>query len=254
MKKIILAAVFAALGSATALAADLSSPGYSKAPMLVDPAANWSGFYVGINGGGGLANGAFTDMDDFLSASDKHQTGFGTAGGQVGYNWQMRSFVLGVEGDLNYMSTNSSHAIAFAFSSGPSGFNSSTTLKLDAFASVRARAGLAVDNTLLYVTGGPAWGHSDSSVRFLRSNPLSNSYNSIDNEWRLGFAAGAGVEHMLTQNLVLRAEYLYLDFLDRSHDVIASVSPTSCTATVNCRFNFANSASLARVGLSYKFK
>jgi outer membrane immunogenic protein len=253
MKKIILAAVFAALGSASALAADISSPGYSKAPMLADPAANWSGFYIGINGGGGLANGAFTDVDGFFGTDDKHQTGFGTVGGQVGYNWQMRSFVMGVEGDLNYMSVNNSHALALGSSSGVNGFNSSTTLKLDAFGSVRARAGLAVDNTLVYVTGGPAWGHSDSSVNFVRSNPLANSYKSVDNEWRIGFAAGAGVEHMLTQNLVVRAEYLYLDFLDQRRDVIATLSPTSCTG-INCRFNFANSASLARVGLSYKFR
>jgi outer membrane immunogenic protein len=253
MKKIILAAFFAALGSASALAADLPSQGYTKAPMLADPAANWSGFYIGINGGGGLARGAFVDMDQFFDANDQHQSGFGTVGGQVGYNWQVRSFVLGVEGDLNYMSANSSHAIALLSSSGPNGFNSSTTFKMDAFGSLRARAGLAVDSTLVYVTGGPAWGHSDSSVNFTRSNPLSNSYKSIDHEWRMGFAAGVGVEHMLTQNLVLRAEYLYLDFLDQRHDLIASVSPTSCTPS-NCRYNFANTASLARVGLSYKFK
>src|SRR3982074_388675 len=249
MKRILCGMVMAAALSGSAFAIDLPSRGY-KAPMLADPASNWSGFYVGIHGGGGMANADILDPDGrFFGANTKFHTGFGTAGGQIGYNWQMNSFVFGVEGDLNYMSARSSHPVALANS-----FFDTTAenFKLDAFGSLRARAGLAVDSTLIYVTGGPGWGHSASSVT---SDDLISPlrFQSIDNEWRMGFAAGFGVERMMTQNLVLRAEYLYLDFLSKQQNLIRSDGVLSC-GTANCHKDLANTASIARVALSYKFQ
>jgi len=69
----------------------------------------------------------------------------------------------------------------------------------------------------------------------------------------MGFAAGFGVERMMTQNLVLRAEYLYLDFLSKQQNLIRSDGVLSC-GTSNCHNDFANTASIARVALSYKFQ
>src|SRR4051794_24435932 len=105
MKKIVLATVLAALGSASALAADLAPRAYSKAPMMAAPVSTWQGFYVGGNvgygwGGDGKTNftflpteTAFGDQNTSLNAKPQ-----GVIGGvQIGYNWQADVFVAGFE-------------------------------------------------------------------------------------------------------------------------------------------------------------
>jgi outer membrane immunogenic protein len=243
MKKILLATALVALGSVSALAADLPARAmYTKAAAA--PTGSWAGLYIGINGGGGVANSEVLDLQDEAFANTKFQSGFGTFGGQLGYNWQAGSFVFGLEGDLNYVSANNTRAVGNLFG------NNNATFKMDAFGSVRARAGVAVDRALIYVTGGPAWGHFDSNVSL-----DDNFSRATDKEWRLGLAAGAGVEYQLTQNVVLRGEYLYLNFVDKQSDVLrVSNGASDCGVTHPCQFNFANSAQLARVGLSYKFQ
>jgi opacity protein-like surface antigen len=125
------------------------------------PPANWAGFYIGANAGGGIAKSDF--LDDCFSCYDTtFHTGFGTVGGQLGYNRQWASTVLGLEGDLNWASAKESHAVGLDIHNhccvGTANF------QFDAFGSIRARAGLAVDQTLAYVTAGPAWGHFNSVV------------------------------------------------------------------------------------------
>src|SRR4051812_17099997 len=93
MKRILTGLFMAAALSAPALAADMA-PSY-KAPAYA-PAANWTGLYLGVNGGGGILNGDFLDQDCNECANTTIHTGFGTFGGQIGYNWQLSNFVLGL--------------------------------------------------------------------------------------------------------------------------------------------------------------
>jgi outer membrane immunogenic protein len=244
MKRILTSLLMAAALSAPALAADIA-PAY-KAPAYT-PAANWTGLYLGINGGGGILNGEISDPDDFFEAeSTKFQAGFGTFGGQLGFNWQLNNFVLGLEGDLNWASAKKSEGVNLDDGT----FNQGTsTLKMDAFGSVRGRAGLAVDHTLIYVTGGPAWGHFNSSDIHDGGFVVAN-----DHEWRVGLAAGAGVEYMLTSNWIIRGEYMFLDFLDSSKPILVDGVPSDCTSNGGpCRIKFANTANVVRAGISYKF-
>lgn len=132
MKKILLSSV-ALLGLATgAMAADLPSR-VAPAPVAVVPVFTWTGFYVGVNAGYGWTvddtvtiNGTTYDID-----ADSF-----VGGAQVGYNYQIGSFVVGVEGDLQW-----------ADFGGDS----------DWFSTVRARAGVAFDRALVYATGGFAF-------------------------------------------------------------------------------------------------
>jgi outer membrane immunogenic protein len=181
-----LTAVASLLGASSALAADLAPRPYTKAPVIVDPGYNWTGFYVGLNGGysWGRAN---TDMVPSPFATVFPLTPFapfrqdvngGLAGGQAGYNWQVdRKWVVGLEGDVQWSGERSSRLLSFVSgrygsfangipnpAAGPD-FNSIATLTsnlsydLQWFATFRARGGLLVDpQTLLYATGGLAVG------------------------------------------------------------------------------------------------
>jgi outer membrane immunogenic protein len=195
MKRILigLSAVAAMLAATSASAADLAPRPYTKAPVIVDPGYNWTGFYVGLNGGysWGRAN---TDMvsSPFTAifplapfAPFRQDVNGGIAGGQAGYNWQVdRKWVVGVEGDIQWSGERSSRSLNFVSarygslanglptpSVGPD-FNSIATLTsnlsydLQWFATFRARGGLLVDpQTLLYATGGLAVGEFKYSAQ-----------------------------------------------------------------------------------------
>jgi outer membrane immunogenic protein len=166
MKKLLLTGVaFTALIAGPAMAADLAV----RAPAYV-PAWSWAGFYIGVNGGGGIALGSIEDKDCWFCASDSFHKGFGEIGGQIGYNWQFGSAVLGVEADWNWNSLDYSGFIGLDDT-----IAGRTALKLNQFGSVRARAGLAYDRTLLYVTAGPAWGRLQGSVTPFCQNANCNN-------------------------------------------------------------------------------
>src|SRR5262245_13825033 len=98
MKKNLLlaaASLVALSAAAPAMAADLAARPYTKAPAMVAAIYDWSGFYIGINGGGGSADTSW----DILGS--RNATG-GTVGGQIGYRWQSANFVFGLEGQGNW--------------------------------------------------------------------------------------------------------------------------------------------------------
>src|SRR5205807_9242148 len=102
MKKLLLVtASLVALGAAApAVAADLAARPYTKAPPMVQAAYDWSGFYIGLNGGGGTSHNCW-DLVGGLAEGCHDATG-GTVGGQVGYRWQTGPIVFGVEAQGNW--------------------------------------------------------------------------------------------------------------------------------------------------------
>ena len=112
-------------------------------------AYNWTGFYVGINGGGGWGRSTQTDAAGVTSGS-YNQSG-GLVGGTVGYNWQMTNWVLGLEADWDWANIDgSTNPVVCA---APGCFTD-----LRSIGTVRPRLGYAWDRWLVYVTGGLAWG------------------------------------------------------------------------------------------------
>ncbi len=150
MKKelLLLTASLVAIGSAMpAFGADLATRSvYTKAPPLVAAAYDWSGFYVGINGGWGTSRNCWN-----FSGTDEgcHDSNGGTVGGQIGYRWQMGQLVLGVEGQGNWADFSGSNvSLAFAPAVNQS--------KINAFGLMTGQVGYAWNNVLLYAKGGAA--------------------------------------------------------------------------------------------------
>src|ERR1700733_1553667 len=109
----ILAVATLAVGAAApAVAADLPARApatYTKAPAIVQAAYDWSGFYIGINGGGATGKVDWTN-DGGLGDEGSHNPSGGTVGGQIGYRWQLNSWVFGLEAQGNWADLKGSNA------------------------------------------------------------------------------------------------------------------------------------------------
>lgn len=191
MKKIVLG-IIAALFITPVMAADMPA----KAPVKAVAYTNWTGFYIGISGGGDWGRFSQTNTISGVSLGYFNQTG-GLIGGTVGYNWQAGNFVYGLETDLSWSNLTGTQ------SCGPTlTFICNTDMR--AYGTVRARAGMAVlSNTIAYVTGGLAY----ADIRATR-----NVSATVSDNWKAGYTIGGGVETMLWPNWSVKLEYLFSDF------------------------------------------
>jgi outer membrane immunogenic protein len=220
MKRVVLACVgIAALGGVAA-AADLPPAGgapYYKAPAVyAPPAYTWSGFYLGINGGGAWGTSSWTTPGSF-------DTSGGFVGGTIGYNYQMDQAVLGVEGDIDWADINGS----VSCSTGSCKTNDNW------LSTVRARLGYAADRFMPYVTGGLAVGDIQASAPGFPGGSVTNA----------GWTAGGGIEFALPGHWSAKAEYLYVDLGNFS----CGISCGSTAQTVSF------TANLFRGGINYRF-
>src|SRR4030081_2230799 len=157
--------------SMNAFAADLSPRTYTKAPVMVDPGFNWSGFYVGGNvgyswgrsGNSETLSDAATGAALFTNTSRNDVNGV-IGGAQAGYNWQSSNWLFGLEADIRGSGEKvSSTIVCLACGDGPSNITSNLTQKLNWFGTVRGRAGVLVTPAvLLYATGGLAYGEVET--------------------------------------------------------------------------------------------
>ena len=193
MKKYLLASV-AALGlvaAGAASAADLPSrKGPVAAPVYMPPAFSWTGFYLGANAGYGWGN---VNANGFANVGDLD--GF-VGGGQVGYNYQMGQFVLGVEADLQGADLSSGNNLGLV------------NVKTEYFGTVRARVGVAFDRFMPYITGGWAYGNVKTSIPGIGF--------SSDRSHTGGYAVGGGLEYAFTNNIIAGVEYLYVDLGEKN--------------------------------------
>jgi outer membrane immunogenic protein len=222
MKRVILAFVgVVALGGAAA-AADLppapAPAPYYKAPALV-PTYDWSGFYLGINGGGGWGRSTWTTTGSF-------DTSGGLVGGTIGYNYQINQVVLGLEGDIDWADINGSVTNA--------GCPSTACTTTDNWLStVRGRLGYAADRFMPYVTGGAAFGDVKATGPGLSGTDTTNA----------GWTVGGGIEFAIAGHWTAKAEYLYVDL---GHVGCG----TACGATTE---NVSWRSNIGRLGINYRF-
>ncbi|WP_213738243.1 outer membrane beta-barrel protein [Bradyrhizobium sp. dw_411] len=183
-----------------ASAADLPAraPAYSKAPAIVDVAYDWSGFYIGINGGG--ATSRFDWNADGFGDEGSHNATGGTFGGQVGYRWQMSSVVFGLEAQGNWSDfKGSSTSVLFA--------GQTNTSKIDSFGLFTGQIGYAWDRVLVYVKGGAAV--TDNHYTANSTLPPLIGFDATS-ETRWGATVGVGVEYAFAQNWSVGFEYDHL--------------------------------------------
>ncbi len=234
-------------GIATASAADMA---VKARPMAPPPAFSWTGFYVGANVGGGwtpesgssefgplfpgfivLAPNAV--IPTVFPGQLASLTGSGSSsgvigGGQIGYNWQVNQFVLGVEADLVGTDLKGSSGSATR-SFGPPLILATVTQTvtvdfghIDWMASFRGRAGFAVDRALFYVTGGAAVAEIGGSRTTVVNSPTiaipAGTFvaNNGGSTTRWGWTVGGGIEWAFSQNWSLAGEYRYTDFGNRA--------------------------------------
>jgi outer membrane immunogenic protein len=199
MKKQAIAVLILAAMGTSASAADLPAAVYTKAPVVA-PIYNWTGFYVGANGGYGWGN---TSEYGVVSGNGvSFGTSGGFAGGQAGYNWQVGSWVLGVEADGDW-----ANIAATAPCSNPAFSCYSNT---DALASFLGRVGWAVGPALFYGTGG--LGYANTHYSQLAAGAPFPGTTGVFNTDRWGYAVGVGLEYGFTPNWSARIEYLHYGF------------------------------------------
>jgi outer membrane immunogenic protein len=193
-----------ALGlTAPASAADLAARPYVKAPPApVATVYDWTGFYIGVNGGGGSAHNCWDFVTPgtgtLLPEGCNNATG-GTAGGQIGYRWQTAGVVFGVEGQGNWADFRGSNtSIQFA-----PDFNRS---RLDAFGLITGQVGYAWNNVLLYVKGGAAV----TDNKYDAFSGLTGAVLGSASDTRWGGTVGAGLEFGFAPNWSVGVEYDHL--------------------------------------------
>jgi outer membrane immunogenic protein len=193
MKKTLLlaaASVVAISAAAPAVAADLAARPYTKAPAMVAAIYDWSGFYIGINGGGGSSHATW-DIAGVRESS--HDATGGTVGGQIGYRWQAGQWVFGVEGQGNWADFSGSGTSAIT------GFTDRT--KIDSFGLITGQVGYAWNNVLVYVKGGAAV----VGTKFDVSN--AGAFVASSDATRWGGTVGAGLEVGFAPNWSVGVEY-----------------------------------------------
>lgn len=255
MRSLLLASGVAVLCVGGAAAADLPVRAPAPAPVVYAPVFTWSGFYVGVNAGYAGDKFDYPFRGDILArpfSGNASVTSSGAVfGAQVGYNWQFASrWVLGVEADYQWSNIEGQVNINGALGGiGNAGIAAGSEVK--SFGTIRARLGYGWDRALLYVTGGWAYGKTDSAGSINLCPPAPGacfggglSRGTSHNGW----AAGLGLEYALTNNLSFKTEYLYVDLGDKN--LYSAVYPRglgSANLDVETRFH------LVRAGLNYRF-
>jgi outer membrane immunogenic protein len=230
---LIAAAAIVVAATGYALGADLPTP--NLPPPLLPAVYNWTGLYLGINGGFGTGNSNWSDGP--VGTSGIFPISGYLIGGTVGFNYQIGEYVFGIEGDGDWtnLSGNSGStcgAITAVLTPPVSCQTQSRWL-----ATVRGRVGYAFDRILLYGTAGAAFGNIQTGL-----NPPSTFDSSVEAGWTVG----AGLEFAFAQNWTAKVEYLFVDLPN-----------ISCTTVGNCggaagsivSFN----ESVIRAGFNFKF-
>lgn len=250
--------VFACTGLASA--ADLAAVPYNKTPAYIVPVYDWSGAYAGVNVGYGWGRSADTStlaVPPLFTDTATSKMNSVSGGAQIGYNLQMQSWLVGLEGDIQATGQSSSHSYTCAAGAcastvtllgpipGPA-VAVTETQRIDFYGTVRGRVGLAIVPTvLLYGTAGLAYGQVDTESTLPGSTRSQN--------YKVGWAAGGGIEGAIGGNWTLRVEYLYLDLGRTSGTFRSNLTDPTGTALLVSGFNSRVTDNIVRVGLNYRF-
>lgn len=222
------------LGGFAAHAADLpvKAPVYKAPPVKL---YNWTGFYVGINGGGLWGKSSFTYVATGVDVGGNNSGGM--IGGTIGYNYQFPSnWVIGLEADWDWASAKASNPCpnpAFSCNN-----------KIQSIGTLRGRLGYAWDQWFLYGTGGFAWENVKVETVNLAgvATPTSGTPTNGETKWQPGWTVGVGLEYGFWTNWSVKVEYLYADFGTHRYTVDSSLQVDS-----------RQRENIVRAGLNYRF-
>lgn len=229
-KYLVIPSIFILFSTSISQAADViyETP---EAPVY-EETFSWSGAYIGAHAGYTFGRNklALTGLNDASSNTN----GF-SGGAYTGYNWLLtNSYLLGIEGDVNFSNINKDTQIA---TRGNVSLNWNAKTQFEG--AVRARLGYAYDRWLPYLAGGVAFARVKDTFS---NNIAGNTIDSADIATnRVGFTVGAGVDYAVTDNILLRTEYRYSDY--------GKKTDTADNFTAERRYSSNN----VRLGIAYKF-
>jgi outer membrane immunogenic protein len=212
--------ILAVLASASAaFAADMPQAAvpYSRAPAMVDPGVNWTGFYIGAMGGYGWSDQVRATALGLTATASSTDINGGFGGGTLGYNWQYGQAVFGLEADAAWSDIKDTGLVAPGVT---------LTDRVQAFGSVTGRIGLAANAALFYVKGGYAWADNQLSASAFG---LTGSESHMHNGWTIG----AGLEYMFLPNWSGKIEYMYADYSNATYVAAAVPGGIGLGLTVN---------------------
>jgi outer membrane immunogenic protein len=268
MKRPLLSTIVLTAFATAAAAADLPSRTAPQVPFAAAAPFAWSGFYVGAHAGYVWSDSDMTlagvgvavlpiDVERGTLPRSMAVDRDGFAGGlQAGYNMQFGTFVAGVEADVSWTNTKTDTRYSapdqFLFP----GAMTHTDVKseLEWLGTVRGRLGMTFDRALVFVTGGAAFG--DVNNTFSISIPtapaplgpyFSPKWHKGGTEW--GWTAGGGIEYAVTNNITVKAEYLYFDLGDET--IRGTDGPNFGSEFID--YKFKNDGNIVRAGVNYQF-
>ncbi|MEY2479935.1 MAG: outer rane immunogenic protein [Verrucomicrobiota bacterium] len=222
---------------------------------------NWSGFYLGLNGGysWGSADTNFDPLPDaasFFSIEPitlQPDPSGAIGGGQIGYNFQWNWLVLGVETDFQGSGLDGSDSrspiIDITGAANSAGTFIESSQRTDWFGTARAKIGVTpFCRLLLYVTGGLAYGHVNYEANTDFTDQAGPFYLSSFETTKVGWTVGGGLEYALSNHWSLKAEYLYYDLGDES-----ATAQASDGRPFAMHYNWETTANVVRGGLNFKF-
>lgn len=268
--------ILTALILASGVSANAADLPLKAPPMPVAAAWNWTGFYIG--GNGGYSWGRSDTTVGFVNAAGvpivppagsitglKMDLNGAVAGGQIGANWQTGSWVLGLEADAQWSGQKGNGAFLCAIAGGavpgaclpgltfvPAGATGTTLAlaqKLEWFGTARARAGVLVTPEILaYVTGGATFGSVKTSgtLSSFTPNGIVIAAALSGSDTNVGWTVGGGIEAHLGGNWTGKIEYMYMDLGTFTN---TATVPTVIGANISSRVT----DNIVRAGINYHF-
>jgi outer membrane immunogenic protein len=214
-----------AVFSGAASAADLPAKVHTSAPPMAAPMYNWSGLYIGLNGGGASSNNCWnttnslgTPLPGTPTEGCQDATG-ALFGGQIGYRWQMTDLVFGLEAQGDWAGLKGSHTSATGTFGG---LPFSDQTKIDAIGLFTGQVGYAWNSLLWYIKGGAAV-TSDKCNGVTQTGvgafPAGFAFDGAS-ETRWGGTLGAGIEYNIVQGWSVAIEYNHLFMASSSNNLI----------------------------------
>jgi outer membrane immunogenic protein len=280
-----LAVVAAIVASGFANSANAADMPVKAHPMAAPVVYNWTGFYVGMNGGFGGGDTSFNLSGDngagqamvnpvngLTVTSGSFRTSGFIGGGQLGYNWQFnKTWLAGLEADIDYSNINGSGSYAATVAGGALlPFRIDADRKLQWLGTLRARLGvLPTDRLLIFATGGLAYGQNKTSASITNVSGVAfgfipgpdgstftcsaskTCFAGSGSRTSAGWTVGGGIEYAILNNISLKAEYLYVNLGSQAIN-LPLVPPSSGNTSLTANFNNA-AIQFGRVGMNYKF-
>jgi outer membrane protein OmpA-like peptidoglycan-associated protein len=225
-------------------------PAHAQTPVV------WGGPYGGVNLGADWGHMPGSASVTPSGAVPRSALGFShgsdttiTGGGQAGYNYQMNNFVLGVEGDFNGGGPSSTTTMPTP--TVPSfGAGSKFTTSSDWNASLRGRVGYAVNQFLIYGTGGVAFADAGIKANYASPAPGVAGGSASSSTTLIGGTYGGGVEYAVTPNISVAGEFRHTDY-GSAHMSLGSVSTAAGSAPVTSKIDMHDNVALLKV--NYRF-